>query len=515
MESEGFIFKALVFSSVPLIMVFYCALRVVYSIWWRPKTLEKLLKQQGIRGTSYKLLYGDIKEIKRLTQEAWSKPMPLNHQIAPRVFPFFYHMVQKYGKISMSWTERRPRLIIAEAEIVRLILNGDFEKPPLNPLLDLLTLGVNTLEGDKWAKRRRLISPAFHHHKLQGMVAPFSTSCCKLINGLKKLLLTPQGSSELDIATELQKFSVDVIARTAFGSSWEEGKQIFELQKEQIVLVIEASQAIYFPGLRFVPTKKNKRRYEIDNKIKGMLRNMIERREEAMRIGESEENDDLLGLLLQCKQGVDNEMSTEDVIEECKLFYFAGQETTANWLTWTIILLCMHPEWQSKAREEVLRFCGKTTPDLETIKHLKIVSMVLHEVLRLYPPVTGLFRYTRKRSNIGGMWIPEGVELYLATMMLHYDPKYWGEDVEEFKPERFSKGVSNATKEGEDMAFYPFGWGPRFCLGQAFAMIEAKLALAMLLQNFSFELSPSYTHAPYTAITLQPQHGAAIILHQI
>lgn len=108
--------------------------------------------------------------------------------------------------------------------------------------------------------------------------------------------------------------------------------------------------------------------------IKAMLGDMIKKRENAMQNGEPF-GDDLLGLLLQCKENIDNEMTTEDVIEECKLFYFAGQETTANWLTWTIIVLSMHQDWQDKAREEVLHVYGKNkTPDHESLNHLKIVS---------------------------------------------------------------------------------------------------------------------------------------------
>ncbi|KAK2989447.1 hypothetical protein RJ640_018765 [Escallonia rubra] len=511
-KMESLFFSAL--GSSCLLLILYCVLRTFNSIWWKPKILEKHLKQQGIGGTSYKFLYGDMKDLKRMMTEAWSKPMALSHQIAPRVNPFYHQMVQNHvdvcdvGKISVAWIETRPRLIVADPELMRLILvdkQGHFQKPPVNPLVDLLTLGVSTLERQKWAKRRKLISPAFHHEKIQGMLPAFSDSCYKLINGWKKLVGS-QESYELDIASELQNLSADVIARSAFGSSLEEGKKIFELRKEQVVLVIEASQALYIPGLRFLPTKKNKRRYEIDNEIKCMLRNMIQKKEVAVQNGEPF-GDDLLGLLLQCKGELDNEMTTEDVIEECKLFYFAGQETTANWLTWTIIVLSMHPNWQDKAREEVLQSCGKNKPDLETINHLKIVSMILQEVIRLYPPVTGQFRHTYRRTNIGGMSIPADVEIFLPTLLLHHDTRYWGDDVHEFRPERFSEGVPKA--------FFPFGWGPRFCLGQSFAMLEAKLALAMILQNFSFELSPSYMHAPYTTITLQPQHGAPVILHQL
>jgi cytochrome P450 len=139
--------------------------------------------------------------------------------------------------------------------------------------------------------------------------------------------------------------------------------------------------------------------------------------------------------------------------------------------------------------------------------------MILYEVLRLYPPLASLYRHTRRRTNVGGLTIPAGVDLALPVLLLHNDPNYWGEDVEKFNPERFSQGISKASKD--QIAFYPFGWGPRICLGQNFAMIEAKMALAMILRHFSFQLSPSYTHAPRTFITLKPQHGAPIILHRI
>lgn len=140
------------------------------------------------------------------------------------------------------------------------------------------------------------------------------------------------------------------------------------------------------------------------------------------------------------------------------------------------------------------------------------VSMILHEVLRLYPPVTALFRYACRRINIGGFSVPPGVEITLPLLLLHHDPVYWGSDADEFNPDRFADGVAKASMD--QLAFYTFGWGPRICLGQNFAMIEAKMALAMILQNFTFEISASYTHSPITVITLQPQHGAPIILHQ-
>ncbi|KAJ8633257.1 hypothetical protein MRB53_026593 [Persea americana] len=507
--------------SCAFILLCLC-MRLFYTIWWRPRKLQTHLRQQGIQGHPYKFLYGNIKDNMRSLRQSQSKPIDLTHQIAQRVVPFFHQTAKDYGKISLTWFGTIPRVCIIDPELIREVLSnkfGHFEKVKSNPLTRLLATGLATYGGEKWAKHRRILNPAFHQEKLKCMLPAMFTCCSEMISQWEQSVGS-DGYCETNVWPELQNLTGDVISRTAFGSSYKDGIRIFQLQNEQAILVMKAARTIYIPGFRFLPTKENIRRKEIDREMRALLREIIQRRQKAMRMGDVN-NNDLLGLMMEsnyresqeCGKAKSMVMTTEDVIQECKLFYFAGQETTSVLLTWTMVVLSMHPIWQERAREEVLQVFGKNKPDFESLSRLKIVTMILYEVLRLYPPITLLTRCTYKEMKLGDAILPPGVQIILPTLLIHHDPEIWGDDVEEFNPERFSEGISKASKY--QVGFFPFGWGPRICIGQNFALVEAKLALSMILQQFSFKLSPSYAHAPYTAITLQPQYGAQIILQKL
>ncbi|XP_022023570.2 cytochrome P450 CYP72A219 [Helianthus annuus] len=493
--------------------------RVFDMVWLKPKKMEKCLRDQGLKGTSYKLLYGDVKEMVKMITEAYRKPINLNDDIVPRVLSFFHSVVTTHGsKNCFTWMGPRPILHISDPTMIKEIL-GNYEafqkQRGGNPLTSLLAKGLVDVEGDQWVKHRKIINPAFHVEKLKHMVPAFYVSCDEMISKWEETL-NGKRSCEMDVWPHLQTMAADVISRTAFGSSYVEGRKIFELQHEQSELVITAFQSIYIPGSRFLPTKSNKRMKAIAREVKGLVKNIIDKR--VAEGGNSK--DDLLGILLdsnnkEIKQHGHNKfgLSIDDVIEECKLFYFAGQETTANLLVWTMILLGQHINWQDRAREEVLKVFGDRKPDIEGLNQLKIINIIFLEVLRLYSPVVGMARMIHKETKLGNITLPAGTLMQVHTMLTHYDPTIWGDDVKEFKPERFSQGVSKVTKG--QTAFIPFGGGPRVCIGQNFAMLEAKMSLVMILSRFSFELSPSYSHAPYTIISLQPQFGAHLILHKL
>lgn len=496
------------------------AMRMLEWSWWKPRRLERALRAQGLKGTPYRFLYGDLKDNARLNKEARSKPIsPHSHSIIPRVAPFFFHSMKEHGKISFTWFGPTPRVIIADPELIREVLSnkfGHFQKPKIK-IARSSAPGLASLEGEKWAMHRRIINPAFHVEKLKRMLPAFAACCSELISRWENFVGS-EGSCELDVWPELQNFTGDVISRTAFGSNYQEGRRIFQLQAEQAELFVQAFNSLYIPGYRFLPTSKNLRMKKIGQEIQKILRGLIEKREKEIKGGVAN-TQDLLGMLLESNlteehaKSTNLMMTTEEVIGECRLFYFAGQETTSVLLTWTMIVLSMHPSWQVRAREEVLEVFGKSKPDIDGLSRLKIVPMILNEVLRLYPPFVQLNRATYKTMKLGGITYPEGVMLYIPVIFIHHDPELWGEDAHEFNPERFAGGVSKASKD--QVAFFPFGWGPRICIGQNFAMMEAKMGLSMILQHFEFELSPSYSHAPFPVIAVHPQHGAQIILHKL
>ncbi|XP_021718980.1 cytochrome P450 CYP72A219-like [Chenopodium quinoa] len=514
-----------VLTAVVCITVVTVMIKVVYWVWLRPKKLERLLRQKGFSGTSYKFLFGGIKTFVTMREEALKTPMDrFSDEYFPRVEPFRHQLASKFGNDFFLWFGPIPMLQLSKPQSIReaLTKTQEIRKAKVNPIFDKRFPGLVSYEGEKWAKHRKLINPAFHVEKLKLMLPAFRDSCEEIVNKWE-MIVAERGSGELDVYPDIMQLGADVISRAAFGSNYEEGQKIFELLKEQTDLSLLMLQSVYFPGKRFIPTPRNRRFKKLEDQIQSSLRKIINKRKEEIDTGEAVKTD-LLGILMdsnskEIQQATGSNknqhvgMSLEDVIDECKLFYLAGQETTSTLLVWTLIMLSKHQEWQTRAREEVLQTFGQNVPDFEDLNHLKTMTMILYEVLRLYPPVMQITRWVPKDTNLGGLSVPSGAMITFFVHTVHRDQEFWGNDAQEFKPNRFAEGISRATNGNN--SFFPFSWGPRICVGEKFAITAAKMALSMILQRFSFELSPSYVHAPKTVMFLQPQHGAQIILHQL
>ncbi|XP_022148570.1 cytochrome P450 CYP72A219-like [Momordica charantia] len=509
--------------SICMVLMSLVGWRVFDWLWLRPKRLQNFLTRQGFAGNSYRIFVGDLKELAAASGQARSNPMPtFSHDIAPRVVPSEYKTIQNYGKNSYMWLGPYPRVHIMDPTHLKATFTqiDEIQKPNFNPIVKLLLDGVLTYEGQKWAKHKKIISPAFYLLKLKDMVPKFIHTCNEMISDWERLI-SKEGWCEIDVMPYLHNLTADSISRTACGSSFKEGQIIFKLLKELTDLVVEAASRIYIPGWRFVPTKSNRKMKKIDREINTLLMGIINKRQKAMEKGELGAQSDLLGILLESNLREIEEhgnnkrdgMSIEEVVKECRIFYLAGQETTASLLIWTMLCLSLHKQWQDRARVEVLQVFGNKDPTFDGLSSLKVVTMIMNEVMRLYPPANTIHRVVQKETRLGNLTIPSGVILCIPVILIHRDREIWGDDAHEFKPERFSEGISNASKA--QPGFLPFAWGPRICMGQNFAMMEAKIVFSIILQHFSFELSSSYTHAPTSIMTTQPQHGAHIILRKL
>ncbi|KAK9267756.1 hypothetical protein L1049_010190 [Liquidambar formosana] len=241
----SFLLSVLPFTFLALI------LGVLYFIWWKPKMIERYLNKQGIHGLPYRLLYGNLKEMSKVAKEATSKPNKFSHGIIQRADPLIQKTMLKLGKLFFVWFGPVPQLVVMEPELIKEILNnksGDFGKMQVNSFTKLFTNGLANIDGEIWAKHRKIINPSFHMEKLKRMLPAFSICCDEMIEKWEKLVGL-EGSCELDVHNEFQILTGDVISRAAFGSNFEEGRRIFHLQKEQGDLFVKSFYMMVFPWL--------------------------------------------------------------------------------------------------------------------------------------------------------------------------------------------------------------------------------------------------------------------------
>jgi cytokinin trans-hydroxylase len=172
------------------------------------------------------------------------------------------------------------------------------------------------------------------------------------------------------------------------------------------------------------------------------------------------------------------------------------------------MLLASNPTWQDRVRAEVKKVCGSDggAPSVDHLSKLTLLNMVINESLRLYPPASVLPRMAFEDIKLGDLHIPKGLSIWIPVLAIHHSEELWGKDVNEFNPDRFS------SKSFASGRFIPFASGPRNCVGQGFAIMEAKIILAMLISRFSFTLSENYRHAPVVVLTIKPKYGVQIRL---
>ncbi len=392
------------------------------------------------------------------------------------------------------------------------------QKNPANYLKDgyehlepMVGQGLLSSEGKLWRKQRRLIQPAFHKTRIEGMAKTMIDATEVMLARWREHLRAP-GDSPLDLNGEMTRLTLEIVGRTLFGA--ELGEEAAGRGEKALARVFQLGfdRAGRFLQIPFaVPTPKNLRYRRAIRVMDDLVYSLINERRER---GASSEGD-LLDMLLSARHADDGRGMTEKQLrDEVLTILAAGYETTARALGWTFYLLNKNPEAASNLRDELAGVLGGRAPTAKDLPRLAYTRMVLQESMRLFPPVWGLSRRLKEADEVGGRHIPKGNRVIISAYVTQQHPDLWPEP-KRFDPERF-RGASHMDRPPPGLpryAYFPFSGGPRQCIGANFASMEATLVLATVAQAFELSLVPGYPVEPEPSFTLRPRHGLPMKLY--
>ncbi|WP_426750486.1 cytochrome P450 [Myxococcus sp. Y35] len=366
-------------------------------------------------------------------------------------------------------------------------------------LRELLGQGLLTSEGDFWLRQRRLAQPAFHRQRLAGFARTMVDAASDLASELEA---RADRGATFDVAEDCTRLTLRIASSTLFGTDVSgAARDIGEaLGRVQVFTYQRLTQSVPLP--RGLPLPAH-RRFERDVRTLGrVVRGIIE----ARRRDTGEHHDLLQMMLEQHDEDTGERMTDAQLRDEVLTMLLAGHETTANSMAWTLMLLSRHPSVRRDLEAELARELGGRPPSQDDLPRLDLTRRVVDESLRLYPPAWSLSRVALQDDVVSGFRIPKGSYILLSPWVTHRHPHVW-DNPEGFDPDRFLPEREQARPR---FAWFPFGGGPRQCIGNQFALMELVLVLATLLQRVRLNLTPGQVIRPAAAITLRPKPGVRV-----
>ncbi|WP_452230950.1 cytochrome P450 [Lacinutrix sp. MEBiC02404] len=349
--------------------------------------------------------------------------------------------------------------------------------------------GLLTSEGEHWRKQRKLIQPAFHKNQLNNLLGSIREA---ILSEYQKITV----HQTIDVFPICNDLAFQTVVKSLFSSAANQ-EQINRLQhiteSGQKMLVKELRQP--YLGWWFQLSGKLKQELDLTKEGRNILRGIVNERKAS-----EEKHNDLLDMLLDARYEDGQAMEEEQLIDEILILFTAGHETTSNALTFIFQLLAKHPEWQEKIHEEIVRVDAESDDLMTQIMSSKITQQVIEEGMRLYPPAYFIDRVNVNADSFNGLDLEAGSNLLFSIYEIHRHPDLW-EQPEQFKPERFGEGSRKFSSQ-----YFPFGAGPRKCIGNNFAMFEMILAVKELVKSFkiqaqfeAIEITPLITLKPKNA----------------
>lgn len=405
-------------------------------------------------------------------------------------------MAREYGDIVGFQALGMPRVLLSRPEYVQQLLVLDHAKLHKSPLTKmavgpLLGQGLLISEGDFWRRQRRLAQPAFHRARTNAY-SPVMVECA--LEHAKQWC----GGETRNIAEEMMKVTLEVAVRTLFGTSLASDSENIGRATTFLMRYHLSRARTPWRVPAFLPTAANRRAERERRLLDSMVYRIISERKK-----ETQPRNDLLTLLMAAMHEDGTQMTESQLRDEIMTLFLAGHETTALSLSWTWYLLGENPAAEARLHEELHTVLGGRPADVGDLEKLPYLNAVVNEGLRLYPPAHMMARTNVEPVRFGEYEIPPGRTILASQWILQRDVRFF-EEPEKFVPERWLDGLMERLPAG---VYFPFGDGPRRCIGQGFALLETALVIAAIAQKFQFHLVPGHPVVPEPLVTLRPKYG--------
>ena len=356
--------------------------------------------------------------------------------------------------------------------------------------------GLLTSHGDKWKRQRRLISPAFHRERIAGYAGT-------MVDYSKRLTANWRAGETRDMHREMMRLTLEIVVRCLFSADVSHDVDEVGATLGELVKPFAAQATLKWILNNRLPTPYHIHFHRLAKKIDDVVYRII-----AERHASGTDTGDLLSTLLAARDEDGSQMSDRQLRDEVMTLFLAGHETTALTLAWSWYLLAKHPDIEQKFHAELDEVLGNRNPTFADLPQLKYTEKIARESMRLYPPAYGLGREAIDDCEIGGYRVPAGTQVFMFQWVTQRDERFYDEPAD-FRPERWTEEFDARLPK---YAYFPFGGGPRACIGASFAMMEIILVLATIGQKFRLELEADHTVEIYPAMSLRPKDGVKVIV---
>ena len=428
-------------------------------------------------------------------------------ELARNSMKFLNSCSREYGDVVRLRVFHIPVCILANPRDIENVLaknSANFLKSrDYRAMKAVLGNGLLTSEGTFWQKQRKLVQPAFRHENIELYAQTMVAATTRMLDGWR------DGETR-DIHAAFMSLTLEIVAKALFGSevtgkAGDVGKALGILMEQ---FMGQAGLAFLLP--ESLPLPSSIRFKRAVQKLDKIIYTIIDQRR-AERLEQRVASKDLLEMLLLSQDDEGSQMSDEQLRDEVMTLFLAGHETTANALSWTWYLLAQNPHVTEKLCQELDSVLAGRAPTAADSERLPFTEMVMKESMRLYPPAWAVGRQAIAPFEAGGYEFPAGTSIAILQWTTQRDPRFFA-DPEVFDPERWSPEGAR-YRVLPRFAYFPFGGGPRVCVGAGFAMMEAILLLATTAQRFHMSVAPKQKVRMLPSVTLRPKHGIKMILH--